>query len=84
MLMLLNKMASFALVVKHGSFTAAAQELGVPRSTVSQHISTLETHLGVKLLARSTRQLRLTEGGEVYFQHCEKMLNCSNLCVSKH
>lgn len=82
----LKKMVSFALVVKHRSFTGAAQELGVPRSTVSQHISTLEDHLGVKLLFRSTRQLSLTSAGEIYFQHCEKMLKAAydaNLALSE-
>ncbi len=70
----LTRMASFALVVKHKSFTGAAKALGVPRSTVSQQVSALEEQLDVKLLLRSTRSLSLTTAGEVYYKHCNRML----------
>ncbi len=70
-------MASFALVVKHGSFTAAAKALEVPRSTVSQHISSLENQLDVKLLSRNTRKLSLTAAGEVYVKYCMHMLTAA-------
>lgn len=57
-------LAVFAAVVRHGSFTGAARELGLAKSVVSHHIGTLEERCGVRLLERSTRSLRLTQVGE--------------------
>lgn len=50
-------------VVRNGSFTAAARELGLPKSVVSENVKALETRCAVRLLERSTRHLRLTESG---------------------
>jgi DNA-binding transcriptional LysR family regulator len=62
----LNSLALFAKVVEAGSFSEAARRLKMPISTVSRRIAELEDQLGVRLLERSTRNLRLTElGGEV-------------------
>ncbi|PYE21529.1 LysR substrate binding domain-containing protein [Paraburkholderia silvatlantica] len=58
---------AFVAVVDSGSFAAAARELGLPRSTVSARVAALEARLGVRLLRRSTRQLALTEDGEVWY-----------------
>lgn len=57
-------LAIFASVVRHGSFTAAARELGLSKSMVSEHVQTLEERCGVRLLERSTRRLRTTQIGE--------------------
>lgn len=64
----LNEIAVFARVVESGSFTRAAEQLGVPKSTVSRAVARLEERLGVSLLARSTRVVRLTEAGTAYHQ----------------
>jgi len=62
-----NRAARFVRVVKHGSFTAAAEELGIPKSSVSRSISQLERDLGVRLLHRTTRKLSLTDAGQAYY-----------------
>ncbi|MCL7707870.1 LysR family transcriptional regulator, partial [Enterobacter kobei] len=62
----LQDMALFALVAETGSFTAAAQKAGLPKSSVSQRISQLEAHVGLRLLNRTTRKLSLTFAGEHY------------------
>ncbi|MEZ8824162.1 LysR family transcriptional regulator [Vibrio amylolyticus] len=56
----------FSTVVKMGSFSKAAIELGVPTSTVSRRISNLEGQLGVTLLVRNTRSMQLTQSGTEY------------------
>lgn len=65
----LNQAAVFVKVVQAGSFSAAARLLGLPTSTVSHRVMTLEKRLGVTLLQRTTRRLHLTEAGELYFAH---------------
>lgn len=69
----LNRMAVFAAVAQRGSFTAAAEALGLTKSMVSQHVSALEEELGVRLMQRTTRSLRLTEAGEVFYEGCRKV-----------
>lgn len=64
-----NQAAVFVKVVQAGSFSAAARLLGLPTSTVSNRVATLEKRLGVTLLQRTTRRLHLTEAGELYFEH---------------
>ena len=59
----MNDMALFALLVEAGSFTAAAGRAGLPKSTVSRRRARLEERLGVRLIERSTRRLRVTEAG---------------------
>lgn len=63
----LNRIAVFVRVVEAGSFTAAAESLGLPKSSVSRAVSQLEAELGVRLLQRTTRKLALTEAGREYF-----------------
>ncbi len=70
----LNAMALFVKVAEHKSFSAASRRLGVPISTVSRKVSELEKTLGVRLLERSTRQLRLTELGQAYYVYCRRGL----------
>jgi DNA-binding transcriptional LysR family regulator len=66
-------MQSFVRVVRAGSFTLAASQLGLSRALVSRHISDLEGRLGVRLLNRSTRALDLTDEGRQYLDFCEQM-----------
>jgi DNA-binding transcriptional LysR family regulator len=65
----LNALAVFAKVVDAGSFSEAARRLKMPISTVSRRISELEDQLGVRLIERSTRNLRLTELGAEVLEH---------------
>lgn len=67
-------MESFVRVVRAGSFTVGASQLGLSRALVSRHIGDLEAHLGVRLLNRSTRSLALTEEGTAYLEFCEKVM----------
>lgn len=69
----LDDMVLFAAVVRAGSFTAAARALGQPLSSVSRRVQQLETDLGTRLLERTTRSLRMTESGQVFFQHCQQL-----------
>ncbi len=66
----LDAIAVFVRVVETGSFSAAARRLGMPKATVSAKVARLEKELGVSLIQRTTRQLRVTEAGEQYFRHC--------------
>jgi len=66
-------MESFVRVVRSGSFTTAASQLGLSRALVSRHVSELETRLGVRLLNRSTRSLSLTDEGTSYLEFCERV-----------
>lgn len=65
----------FVCVVETESFTAAAKRLEVSVAHISRHVNQLEDRLGAKLLYRTTRKLRLTEVGEVYYQHARKILD---------
>jgi DNA-binding transcriptional LysR family regulator len=67
-------MSIFAKVVELGSFTAAARQLKLSVSSISQIVAKLEDELQVKLLNRSTRSIGLTEAGKIYFQGCRRML----------
>jgi DNA-binding transcriptional LysR family regulator len=68
-------MVVFAHVVKARSFSGAANRLAVSKSGISKAVARLEAALGVRLLQRSTRRLSLTELGEAYFEHCERILD---------
>lgn len=70
----LKRMSVFAKVVEQGSFTAAARQLQMSVSSISQTVSKLEDELQVKLLNRSTRSIGLTEAGKIYYQGCRRML----------
>lgn len=71
----LNDVALLVRVVQTQSFSAAARERGVPVSTVSRRVARLETGLGIRLLERTTRTLRLTDAGRAYFAHAERALD---------
>ena len=71
----LKRMSVFAKVVEMGSFTAAARQLQMSVSSISQIVARLEDELQVKLLNRSTRSLALTEAGKIYYKGCRRMLH---------
>ncbi|MDY4302012.1 LysR family transcriptional regulator [Pseudomonas salmasensis] len=74
---LLGEMAIFVKVVETGSFSEAARQLSVSPSSVSRSISRLEQALATRLLQRTTRKLRLSEGGEEVFKRCQEMVNAA-------
>lgn len=69
----LNDTLVFVKVAELGSFIAAARTLRLPKTTVSRKVQELETRLGAQLLHRTTRRLGLTEAGNVYFEHCQRI-----------
>ncbi len=71
----LTQSQSFVAVEQMGSFTLAAERLGLGQSTVSQHIQRLEAALGRKLLARDTHRVVLTGDGEALLGHARAMLS---------
>ena len=71
---LLGSIELFCLAAELKSFTAAANAAGVTPAAVSRSITRLEERLGVRLFVRTTRNIRLTESGTLYFQHCKEAL----------
>jgi DNA-binding transcriptional LysR family regulator len=71
----LNDLYLFTLVVEQGSFTAAGRVANLTTSRVSRRIAGLEERLGVRLLHRSTRKLKLTPIGARYYEHCRAMVS---------
>ncbi|MBS4096069.1 MAG: LysR family transcriptional regulator [Sulfuricella sp.] len=76
---LLNDMALFVEVVKARGFRHAAEVVGMPNSTVSRRISTLEKAIGLRLLHRTTRKIELTEAGQIYFERCKRIVDEAKL-----
>lgn len=68
-------MRLFTRVVDRRSFTGAAQDLGLPRSTATEVVKQLEQRLGVRLLQRTTRQVTPTLDGEAYYRRCLAILS---------
>lgn len=64
----------FVAVVDRGSFSAAAEQLGLTRSAISKQVAHLESRLRARLLNRTTRRLSLTEVGEVFFESARRGL----------
>ncbi|TCV97472.1 LysR family transcriptional regulator [Luteibacter rhizovicinus] len=67
-------MDAFVEVVRLGSFSAAARSLGLSTAFVSRAVSGLEQRLGTQLLHRTTRKLRLTDAGSLYYEHARHLL----------
>jgi DNA-binding transcriptional LysR family regulator len=68
-------MEAFARVVETGSFTAAAARLQTAKSSVSDLVRGLEERLGVRLLERTTRRVRPTEAGQLFYARCRRILD---------
>lgn len=67
---MISNTLSFVAVVKAGSFSKAAANLGVSKAQLSRHVSQLEASLGIQLLYRTTRSLKLTESGQIFYLSC--------------
>ena len=73
----MDRFASMSILVtavEAGSLSAAARRLGMPLATVSRKVSELESHLGTRLLNRSSRRLTLTDTGRSYVAACKRIL----------
>ncbi|MEO9080176.1 MAG: LysR family transcriptional regulator [Rhodanobacter sp.] len=70
----LQAMRLYARIVELGSFTAAADDLDLPRATATHAIKQLETRLGTQLLRRTTRRVHATREGDTYYRHCVRLL----------
>lgn len=70
----LQRLEMYVAVVAAGSFTGAAQTLGLTKAVVSFNIKQLEAELGVSLLARSTRRIAMTDAGERFYLQCQQLL----------
>lgn len=72
---LVGSIELFCAAAEHGSFTAAANAVGVTPAAVSRSVARLETRLGARLFVRTTRRISLTEHGRRYFEQCRQALN---------
>lgn len=70
----LNRLAYFAAVVDAGSFTRAAERLGITKAVVSQQVARLERDVGTTLLMRTTRRVQPTEAGQMFHARCVLIL----------
>lgn len=70
----LGSIELFCLAAETGNFTAAANLAGVTPAAVSRSVARLEERLGVRLFVRTTRQMRLTDSGRLYYQQCRQAL----------
>ena len=70
----IQAMQVFATVVDAGGFTKAAQQMQLPRATVSSAVQQLEAQLGVRLLHRTTRRVQLTLDGSGFYERCQQLL----------
>lgn len=70
----IQAMRIFVRITELGNFTRAAEDLNLPRATVSTTLKALEQKLGVRLFLRTTRQVKITAEGELYYQRCLQLL----------
>ncbi|MDR0216991.1 MAG: LysR family transcriptional regulator [Comamonas sp.] len=70
----LKRLAYFAAVVETGSFTAAADRLGITKAVVSQQVARLEREFHTTLLTRTTRKVAPTDAGRIFYQRCASIL----------
>ncbi|GLK80095.1 LysR family transcriptional regulator [Methylopila turkensis] len=69
-----DAMRVFARIVERGSFTRAAEDLGVPRATATEAIKAMEARLGVRLLQRTTRHVSPTLDGQAFYERCLRLI----------
>jgi len=65
---------TFSRVVEAGNFTKAADSLRMPKATISKLVQTLEAHLGVQLLSRTTRRVAVTPEGAAYYEKSARVM----------
>lgn len=79
----LEQLSVFVAVAETGSFTAAADRLGLAKSAVSQHVTQLERALGVQLMQRTTRKLAITDAGNGFLKDCIELLAQAEQAVER-
>jgi DNA-binding transcriptional LysR family regulator len=79
----LESLAAFSAIAASASFTAAARQLAVSKSVVSERLTELERTLGAKLLQRTTRRVALTEEGAVFYERAKRILRDVELAASE-
>ncbi|HEX7338841.1 MAG TPA: LysR family transcriptional regulator [Rhodanobacteraceae bacterium] len=79
----LNRLAVFVALIRAGSFTAAADDLGLTKAMVSRHLAQLERELGVSLVTRSTRRMALTEAGQAFHADCVRILDETDQAIAR-
>jgi DNA-binding transcriptional LysR family regulator len=79
----LNRLAIFVALVRAGSFTSAAEQLGMTKAMVSQHLLKLERELGATLILRSTRRMALTEAGAAFHADCVQLLEQAQNAIER-
>lgn len=70
-----DDLALFAHLIDAGSFSLAAERVGIPKSTLSRRLSALENRLGQRLITRSTRRLQITDFGERMLEHARRLVD---------
>ncbi|MBZ9657094.1 LysR family transcriptional regulator [Phyllobacterium lublinensis] len=70
-----NRIAYFTAVADTGSFTAAAEKLGITKAVVSQQVARLEQEAGTALFVRNTRRIYLTDAGRAFYSRCSSILH---------
>ncbi|CAH2407491.1 hypothetical protein MES4922_70004 [Mesorhizobium ventifaucium] len=79
----LNRLAYFAAVVDAGSFTRAAERLGITKAVVSQQVARLERDVGTTLLIRTTRRVHPTEAGRTFHARCLQVSAAGRGCLRR-
>ncbi|KJV36232.1 LysR family transcriptional regulator [Luteibacter yeojuensis] len=79
----LNRLAVFVTLVRAGSFTAAAEQLGTTKAMVSQHLAKLEEELGMTLVLRSTRRMSLTDAGQFFYEDCARVVADAEAAITR-
>jgi DNA-binding transcriptional LysR family regulator len=73
----------FCEVVEHGGFSAAARVLGHPKSSLSAAVQRLESNLGLRLIERTTRHLRLTDAGETIYRRVKPLFTALHVRTAR-
>lgn len=79
----LKRIGVFTKVVQASSFSEAARQLGMAKSAVSKQVTLLEQEVGVRLLHRTTRKLSLTEAGQLYYRHCQQIVDRADIALNE-
>lgn len=79
---LFSAMRIFIRVVERGSMSAAARDLGIGQPAVSERIEKLEAHLGTRLLRRNTRNMSLTQSGNVFYERSKTAVQAAEHALS--
>lgn len=81
--MFINQVEAFANVVKYKSFSQAARKLYLSQPTISAHIKSLESELGVQLLVRTTKDVILSDAGKIFYEYALELLHIRDAAYMK-